>query len=299
MTRLILHLGAHRTGSTSLQAALDAASVDLRAAGIVALTPPGAGRRDADNPVRKVLRDATRQSLSARIGRALGSPARHRRRLERLVSGAADGRPVSRVILSDETLLGPAFKRDGRAFYTGAHGRLLAFRDVCPWPVDEVHLTIRSYDSFLVSVYAMRAVYTGGLPPFDTIRPALTLFERGWPELVEVLRAAFPDATLKLTQLECTDLAQRLHALTGLDGLAPAPKSGRINTAPTQEAIADAFSRAPRSYDPDKVVADHAGGTPFAPLSAEDARALQVRYAGDLERIAARSDVEMMGETRR
>ena len=182
LPEIILHLGAHRTGSTRLQYILDANRDALAAHATVALTPPRQGKR-----VSPTIRDVLALTPTGRY-----RPVRHylkRRRaramLRHLVAARPPDPPPRRIILSDETMLGPYFRIDGFGLYPSAYPRLAALRRLLGRPPSAVHLTLRAYDTFLVSVYAMAAVYLRAVPPFDDIREPLLAVRRGWPQVID------------------------------------------------------------------------------------------------------------------
>lgn len=291
----VLHLGAHRTGTTALQAALDAAEDPLRAQGIVALTPPRPTKR-AGATLRDVVRETARLKGGAAGPRYWPARRGLRRQLDALVAERTRGGvPLQRLILSEEMLLGPAFAPDGKALYPDAHRRLAAFRRVCLDRVSEVHLTLRSYESFLVSVYAMRAVYVGGLPSFSTVEASLVGIAFGWPDLVHTIRGVFPEARIVLSLFECTALTDRLQALVGPRTIAfPGAASLHMNRAPTLEAIEHVTALGRRPDDPDAVVARFAEGTAFDPLDDARKESLKARYCADVASLRERDDIRFL-----
>lgn len=283
--RIILHVGAHRTGTTSLQTALDEASEVLARSGVIVLTPPRPGKRDVSS-----IRDAIRRAPKPRHSRRrlkTWLATQLARRDYRLVTQAHDKALRQReqqIILSDEMILGPAFDSKGRAFYPEAAPRLHFFQRAFLHNVAEVHLTVRSYETFLVSCYAMRAVYAGKIPAFDDLRASLVNFETGWPALVQTLRAYFPEASLTLSVFEETTVANRLRAMLPREMRTLVEVQARFsNRAPTTEAIAFARKLAERTPNPDGAVEDFVGGSVFDPLTDEEKAALNTRYLTDLD----------------
>lgn len=290
---LVLHLGAHRTASTRIQADLDANAELLRAQGIVALTPPRPGKRDTET-LRDILRacgPAAQQGWPRRLlaRRAL------RQRLDRLIAEAAGDATPRRIILSDEMALDVAFAPDGTAVYPRAEPRLTAFRDLLGRDVAELHLTIRDYAGFLTSAYAMRAVYAGPLPPFRNLAPRLLALDRGWPDLVVLLRRLFPGARLTVSTLDGHPIAARLADLAGQALDLVHEGADQPNIAPTVQAIEAACRLGQRAADPDRLVADHAGGARFDPLTAEEKAALTLRYRRDLDLLRADPAITVKG----
>jgi hypothetical protein len=291
----ILHLGAHRTASTRIQADLDDNAALLAEAGILVLTPPRPGKREGAT-VRDVVRGVeAAMRIRNPISRHL-QIGRLRSALEgQITRGAKPGVPLNRLIVSDEMLLGPAFARDGRGLYRGAAKRLAAFKRALQREVSEVHLTIRSYDTFLVSVYAMRAVYAGPLPAFRTLAPVLLRFERGWPELVADVARTYPTARMFVTIFEQQSIESRIADLVGDQIVAQFAPTGNAqpNVSPTLEAIEAAVASDSGCPDPDALIFRHAGGTRFDPLDATEKALLRDRYARDLDTLRQASDIDL------
>ena len=278
---IILHLGAHRTGSTRLQYVLDANRDPLATNATVALTPPRPGKR-----VSPTIRDVLALVPSGRSW-----PVRHYLKLRKaramfrdLVADRPPGTPPRRIILSDENMLGPSFRTDGFGLYPCAYPRLAALRRLLGRPPSEVHLTLRAYDTFLVSMYAMAAVYRRDVPPLDDIRETLLAVHRGWPDVVDDVARAFPATVVKLTRVERDPMENRVRGLVGPE----LPKKfrfdgdERLNAAPTVEAIAAAAGSGGRT-SPDDLVARYAHGARFDPLTEEERSRLARRYVTDLE----------------
>ena len=281
LPEIILHLGPQRTGSTRLQSILDANRDALATNATVALTPPRPGKR-ASRTIRDVLALVpterswpVRHSLKLRKARAL---------FRDLVADGPPGPAPRRIIVSDETMLGPCFRADGFGLYPCAYPSLAALRRLLGRPPSAVHLTLRAYDTFLVSVYAMAAVYRRDVPPFDDIRETLLAVHRGWPDVVDDVARAFPGTAVTLTRVERDPMEDRVRGLVGpelakrfrLDG------DERPNAAPTVEAMAAAAGSGGRA-SPDELVARYAGGARFDPLSEEERSRLAQRHAADLE----------------
>ena len=281
LPEIVLHLGAQRTGSTRLQYVLDANRDALARNATVALTPPRRGKR-----VSPTIRDVVALMLTGR-----SRPVRHYLRLRKaravfrdLVAHRPPGTPPRRIILSEENLLGPSFRTDGFGLYPCAYPRLAALRRLLGRSPSAVHLTLRAYDTFLVSVYAMAAVYGRNTPPFDDIRETLLAVHRGWPDVVDDVVRAFPGTVVKLTRVERDPMENRVRGLVGpelperfrFDG------DERPNSAPTVEAMAAAAGSGGRT-SPDDLVARYAHGARFDPLTEEERSRLAWRYVTDLE----------------
>lgn len=287
-SQLVLHLGAHRTGTTSIQAALDAAAGKLSRSGIVALTPPRPGKRNITT-VRKLVRILVSAKGSAAVLKVPFKRLQFRSLLNQLIrESGTEPAAISRLILSDEMILGRAFAPDGSSIYPFSLDHLTSLKRVLSQPVDEIHLTLRSYDSFLISVYAMRAVYARNTRPFGEIGGNLLKAERRWPQVVEDIMSVFSEAQLILSTVEDSGLKQRISALAGagskeIDFSRYLPE--RLNRAPTLEAIEWAVSGTNKREDPDVLVTRFENGTPFDPLSAAEKARLNTLYLEDIRKL--------------
>ena len=162
---LILHLGAHRTGSTRLQSILDSNQEVLVQNGIVALTPPRPGKRNLPT-IRDVIR--VLPGRPKHLPRYILKRVRTRALFSRLVADGAIGYRPRRIIVSEENLFGSPFLPTGIGLYPSTFRRLILFRNLVAFIPCEIHLTIRAYDTFLVSLYAMLSVYSARqVPTFE------------------------------------------------------------------------------------------------------------------------------------
>ena len=278
---IVLHLGAHRTASTRLQTVLDANLGATAEEGLIALTPPRRGKRTVPT-IREIVK-ALPPERAGHFNRFLKTRLA-RASFLRLVADNSPGTALRKVIVSEENLLGPPFDRKtGAGLYPSAHSRLVAFRQVLGHSPAEIHLTLRSYDTFLVSVYASKAVYWPQVPPFDAIRERFLCLSRGWPDLVADVSAAFPGTPLRLTRVEHDPIETRIRHLVGPELLARFRLDGdeRPNAAPSVEAIAAAARHGGR-ISPDDLIDRYAAGARFDPLTESERVTLARRYSEDV-----------------
>lgn len=277
----ILHLGAQRTGSTRLQTVLDTNRDVLTRNGIVALTPPRPGKRSSPT-VRDVVRVLPRKPKH--LPRYILKRAGARALFSGLVADGASSPGLRRIIVSEENLIGSPFRPDGFGLYPSTYWRLKLFRNLVGLDPYEIHLTIRAYDTFLVSLYAMLSVYSArGVRPFDNIRTEYLAVRRGWPDVIGDVTRAFPGTFLKVTRVERGSMEERVQDLAGPLGSGQLRFQGdeRVNAAPTLEAMAAAAQLQSRNSR-DALVARHSDGTPFDPLTEDERERLVRRYESDL-----------------
>ncbi len=281
LPEIILHLGAHRTGTTRLQTILDANQDILAENGIAALTPPRPGKRgcttirDVLKPLPPKRRIPIRHSLRMRKARATFS---------NLIANDFPDRAPRRIIVSEENLLSLPFLKTGFELYPSVYPRLVAFQKILGCVPSEVHLTIRAYDTFLVSLYALHALHMSRrMPSFDDFRQNYLAVHWGWPNVIASVTRAFPATPLKLTQYERDPVESRVRNLVGPELFAGFRLDGdeRPNIAPTVEAMA-AATRSNGQTSRDDLVTRYADGTRFDPLDEEERSILARRYETDL-----------------
>lgn len=287
---LLLHLGAHRTGSTSLQAVLDANAAPLSARGAAVLTPPRPGERDPDMQVRRALSGYLRHD-----GGGLARWRARRRAVRILAEATRDA--AGPIILSDENLPGTAFAVGRPALYPDVARHMARLARLLPAPPARVLLCVRDYADLIPSYYAMMTLYANRRSPFDAVRPAFFPLARGWAQIAADIRTAFPETTITVAPLEQTDDATRLSALLGADLAATcdAPPRPRVNQRPTREAVAAALAGPKLSKaEADVLITRHAGGLPFDPLSLQEKADLTGRYGDDLDRLRGMDGVRLL-----
>ncbi|SIT74330.1 hypothetical protein SAMN05421665_0031 [Yoonia rosea] len=269
---VILHLGAHRTGTTSLQFQLDNAA--LPHVGVSALTPPRTDKR-TDDGLRSAFADF--QRLRKNPLRAFVRLRMHRN-IKRLMLA----RTTKRVVVSDEMFLGPIFGQDGTSIYPEAEKWLKDCAAFLGPSVSEIHLVVRSYADFLTSAYAMRAVYAKGVGDLRIYQKELVRCRRGWPEVVADIRAAFPGRSIRVWVFPDNLKENRLfEALTGLSEAPQRPT--HLNASVSAAGIAHALAhKSDRDYDPDDVLAKFQDGARLRVFTDEQRATLDKRFLADL-----------------
>ncbi|MGL4280844.1 MAG: hypothetical protein ACRCS0_10795, partial [Albidovulum sp.] len=173
---VVLHLGAHRTGTTALQRALGRQAKRLAAAGIVFWGP-------------KVLRA---EKVSGMLAAGDG--------------GAFDGLlasvpPARRLILSDENMAGTMQRNwtEGR-LYPEVSAQLRAVLGLLPVPPAAIHLTLRDFAGYWQSVFChLRRVR--GLSQFDAARLSASS-GNSWLPALGALSAACPETPLHVARYD-------------------------------------------------------------------------------------------------
>ena len=276
-----------------MQAQLDQAAITADAKQASILTPGRAGKRQP-RTVREVFSEYRRahgrwtKSLTAR---------RLRRELQAIIKADRQRHPA-RLIVSDELFLGTAFGRDGTSIYPDHQRTLPALQDFLGSDPEEVHLTIRDYQSFLASTYAMRAIYSANIGPFENYRDGMVALTFGWPEVVETILTVFQRAPVHVWIFPVNLHQDKL--LKQLLGEIPLPDDGGaevLNASPTLPAINYALAHKTKAgFDPDQVMREFADGERFEPFSTQEKSRLAERFTRDcmaLEELANQGRIQL------
>lgn len=271
-----LHIGAHKTGTTHLQTMLAARRREMAAAGLAFAPTPA--MRDRLTPL---IRD---ESVPIEDLRAM---------LGRLMSGGEVG------VSSCEAVLGYSGHVYAPRFYERARRRVARLGAALGSTRTTLFLGIRSYDELVPSAYCQE-LRVRALPEFEVVRGNLAKTPRSWPDLIDRIRAAMPDAELKVWRMEDYVAAPGRFAtlLTGLDLDWDAPQEAPGRTrSPSAEAVriarglpADLPREERRRRTAEIFEANPVGeGAPkFSPFSEAERAELRARYAADVEEIRRR-----------
>jgi hypothetical protein len=198
---LTLHIGAHRTATTSTQDSLDQLA-QAGALGDVQYIPPSSLRREFAAVLRKL-------TVAPVLGRVIP--------LRTLAPDLAHARKTMRpLLLSEESVLGavdPAL-RCNRGLYPDARGRLRAFGHLLRVRKARVVLVVRDYADWYASAYAMASVRRD-LPPINQLSPYWINAHRGWQDIADDAITVF--GSCEIIQFEALRADPRiiLRALVG------------------------------------------------------------------------------------
>ena len=218
-------------------------------------------------------------------------------RTTRLLEAHAGNNPL---ILSEENIPGRMMHFIKGQFYPAAEKRCEVLRAAWPGPIAHVVLVVRPYDQLFVSGFRKRAE-DNPVPPFDVLRPNYMRMDRGWPELVGILRDVLRPEALTVVPYTArgtsVSLLSRLVPALASEPLAEPARN--LNVSATEAALVALQARYEKSetlsrQDWQAVVAAHADDhTPqgFAAFSEEEVAHWTQTYAQDLERIASMDGV--------
>ncbi len=189
---ITLHLGAHRTGTTTFQAYLERNSGALAAAGVVAWTP----RRTRGGLLSGLVRrpEEVTWEVERRAFRTRGRIALERARLAR--------HGMRQLLISEENLIGSVRNnlREG-AFYPSLDARLERLAPVFACERLRIGLSIRNYQSYWTSALSFAIARGHPVPGPDRISQ-LVGQSRRWRHIVREVARVFPGAELVVWPFE-------------------------------------------------------------------------------------------------
>ncbi len=279
---VLIHAGAHRTGTSSFQlclhenrAVLDRHGYDIAYPGRdgvpggnlrLPLPRPRHGEKRIPHYAEQV-RDVL-AGLSPEAGRGL--------------------------ILSEENIPGPMLHFYHGQFFPASRKRFLSLAGALEAPPVHVLYVVRSYAELFVSAYRKRAE-DNPVAPFSEIVPNFMAMDRGWPELLSEMRETLGAQRLTVLPYEGRGssravLKRLLPDLTGADLIEPA----RIVNLSATDAALEALQARYRAGETlprrvwKRIMQEHAEQieqTGFAAFPRAEQQALQARYDADLARL--------------
>ncbi|MEX0312355.1 MAG: hypothetical protein AB3N17_19155 [Tateyamaria sp.] len=270
--KVVLHIGAHRTGTTSFQAYLRQNSPYLETE-----------RVGFWGPMR------TRKGLFAGIqpvpglGRHAAKRARGRIALQ---LDRAQTRGINTLIVSDENMLG-TMRRNTRShsLYQDVGERMARFAAAFDGRIDTVLLTVRALDHYWSSLCAYSVARGYAVPNCEKLSRIATSW-RSWRDVVADLACAVPEARVLVVPFERT--AGRPDVLfeqaTGLDAPETASETW-LNRSPSARALRNLLAE--RGEDP-TLLPDHDGR--WTPFDTKQRAALRETYLDDIHWLTAGAD---------
>lgn len=224
---LILHIGAHRTGTTAFQQLLARNNARLRQDG-VAVWGPDVLRSDG---LRSFVSDHTvGRDRNVVLANAQAALAPH--------ISAAEG--CARIVVSDENLVGAMRVNYASAtLYPDAGARLKALSMLLPLRPSAIIFTIRDLAGYWRSVHAHLALRGVVGDSMDTARLAASA-GNSWLPVMRAIRSVFADAPLRVMRYD-NGIVKRLSvAMLGTELAASLPVAPRgVNAALSAPALAE------------------------------------------------------------
>ncbi|MAU53001.1 MAG: hypothetical protein CMN17_11665 [Roseovarius sp.] len=271
---IILHLGAHRTATTSFQHYLRANAAGLGAAGIGVWGP----ETTRDGLLAGVIPPRGSRPAMAQLTRARG---RVGLRLERMRAAG-----TARLLVSDENLIGaPRHCLRAARLYPGVGERLARLAHAFDGRIARAVFSIREQDAWWSSVLAYGVARGHGLPRAGDLDRLVT-GGRGWRDVIADIACALPGADLVILPHE--RFASRPEArLAAMIGAETPRRAARAWLARSPDLAALRRAVALRGGDPSRLPGDEGRWQPFDPAQRA---ALRECYADDLFWLAAGAD---------
>ncbi len=271
---VILHLGAHRTATTTFQHYMRDHLDTLETQNVRFWGPQRA---------RKSVFPGLFRNSTAPQGRNVAKRAEGR---VRLFAQQAQMSGVRKLLISDENMLGTCVQniRTGR-LYPGAGERTARISAAFGGRVRRIVLSIRSPDLWWASAAAL-TVARGHPVPTPARFDAIARHPRSWRDVITDLACAAPGAEIEVMPFE-RHTGQPGNLLTrALEREAPADPQGRwLNRSPDLHNLRAGLAE--QGADPDLLPQ---GTGRWQPFTAEQAAMLRENYADDLHWLTAGAD---------
>lgn len=261
---VILHVGAHRTGSTSFQHYLRAHRAGLEAVGIGFWGPwrTRRGLLDGITEPRQIPAEATRRA--GRVGVNLAGAQR---------------RGIGTLLISDENMLGSPRRNLRRGtLYHDAGERLARLAHAFGQP-RRITLQVRALDAWWASSMAWLIPRGEAVPDADQ-RARIAADTRGWRQVITDIACACPGSEILVTPFESYGNRpdRLLAAMTGRTGVPPV-RAGAfwVNRRPDLATLRACLAE--RGQDGAVLTAN---GPRWQPFDARQVAELRERYADDL-----------------
>lgn len=270
--KVILHIGAHRTGSTSFQSYMGRNRGALQAQGVTFWGPT-----------------RTRKGLFAGIQPVpgIGKQAAKRARGRILMQlDKAEKAGAHTVLISDENVMGSVrMNLRTRRLYPDIGERLARYVAAFDGRIDQIALNIRGLELYWASAAAY-GIARGHSPVGAEACNRIASARRTWRDVISDAACAAPDAKVQVLPFEC--FAGRPEAMLSAmsSGAAPNdPEAIWLNRAPSIPALKTLLSE--RGEDP-AVLPDGAGR--WMPFDAAQTAQLRELYHEDMHWLIAGAD---------
>ncbi len=270
---VILHIGAHRTGTTSFQQTLQQNRRNLMKNGLEFWGP----RKTRQGKFTGLTRpwDADDGETERLIARNIGVI---RIDLERL---SQKGRAA--LLVSDENMMG-SIRANLRSFclYRGLRQKLARFADAFGPAVSRVGIAIRPYDTFWASSLAY-AIPQGHAAPDDARLDRLVDQPRSWRQVISEVATAFDNTNVTVWEFDrlVGRPSQQFRLLTeGRHGLWLPPSDTHANASAGRATLRQVLLDRGDLPAAERI---KAGDGRYMPFDNGQRAALQEQYTADLE----------------
>lgn len=288
---IYIHAGAHRTGTSSFQQCLHDNHDVLKKQGID-IAYPG---RDGVKGGKLRLRLPSPRHIGKSKPDFAAIVASH---LDQLSPN-----PDQALILAEENIPGRMFHFNAGEFFPAAEVRFAALAKALRNPPKHILYVVRSYDEIYVSGFRKRAE-DNPVNPFSKLSPHYMAMDRGWPEIVALMRDILKPERISVLPYERRGQSRELLNLLvpGLSVDELSEPSKLVNLSATDaalEALQKRYHAGQELTRPEwkTVVQAHAHDREprgFAAFSEKDTKTLKNRYQIDLDRIKIMDGVEFL-----
>ena len=243
---LVLHIGAHRTGSTMVAQSL-AATIATHPDCGVALWGP---RRLRDIPGFQVATQRLDEDMEPINKTAAIGLDQLASLIARDVAKERD-RGIHKLILSEENFIGGMRNNfQTGVFYPDVAHRLASFDSLLPMSPLRVALGVREYGAVWTSAYHYQPQSGRDVPDLARARATLMDHKRGWPEVANAARKVWPDAEVMMWQQEhlVSSGAQICAQIMGLRADQIVMPTGKVNARKLTTARPTVFSSEERKH---------------------------------------------------
>ncbi len=272
---IILHLGVHRTGTTSFQHYMRD-SADTLAQGAIGFWGPMRTRKSVFPGLFPGPKTARGRSLSRR------AEGRVRILLELAKAGG-----TRQLVISDENMIGTPQQcmRQG-ALYPAIGDRMARLDAAFGGKVTRIVLSLRAQDLFWASLAAYTVGRGHGLPDATRL-DRIAHSPRTWRDVITDLACAMPEAEIVVLPFERVAGQPNALLTAGTGAAAPRPeKLHWLNKSPDLRTLRRLVAE--RGIDPDPVMPEGEGR--WQPFSRAQCAQLAESYADDMHWLIAGAD---------
>lgn len=267
-----VHLGAHRTASTSMQVYLRQNQALLRAQGLGFWGP----HRMRNGVLRGVITPRGEVHCPRSAARAQG-------RIALRLAHSQQGLGLDHLLVTDENFLG-TMRRNfaARRLYPNAGERLMQLNHGFGGRIKQVLLSIRSLDQYWVS--ALRYCIPRGQQVPDAARLAQLVHQpRNWRDVITDLSLAAPQARIFVAPFERFAARPDLSLSAAIEHDLPPAHGIWVNKSPSLPELL----RLPLDSQERARLNEGQTGDHWTPLTPEQRAELQERYADDMHWLQA------------
>lgn len=275
---VILHLGSHRTGSTTFQSYMRRSSSELSQRGIGYWGP---------QRTRQGLFSGLMPAPRLNFGHKAQTRAEGRVQIQ-LANSAKNG--VRKLVVSDENMIGSVrHNLRKRALYPAIGERLARYACAFDGRVNRVILNIRAQDLYWSSAMAFGVARGHRMLPSEGFED-LVVSRRTWRDVITDLSCALPDTEICVLPFERYQGRPDVMLATCTDERAPNNTDADwLNRAPNVNALRKILAER-GEVSGLRILGTDLGGSRWVPFDDEQRASLREAYADDLHWLISGAD---------